>query len=133
MTAVSGIWNSAATAQTNPFTNTKAMDSTSGSSGSSSSDSSTAGATISANATDDGNGGSIVLWSEKQTNDEAFLSAAGGPRGGDGGFIETSSAGQLNYAGQSILLAPNGRVGTLLLDPENVTIQTTSASPVGLS
>ena len=53
MTAVSGIWNHAATAQTSPFASTstsaKAMDSTSGSSGSSSSDSSTAGATISAN------------------------------------------------------------------------------------
>lgn len=49
MTAVSGIWNSAATAQANPLTNAKAMDSTSGSSGSSSGDSSSAGATISAN------------------------------------------------------------------------------------
>ena len=49
MTAVSGIWNSVTTAQGNPLTNTKAMDSTSGSSGSSSSDSNTAGATISAN------------------------------------------------------------------------------------
>ena len=48
MTAVSGIWNHAASAQANPLASPKA-NSTSGNSGSDSSDSSTAGATISAN------------------------------------------------------------------------------------
>ena len=48
MTAVSGIWNSATTAQANPLMSTKAADNSS-SSTSSSSSSSDAGATISAN------------------------------------------------------------------------------------
>ena len=80
------------------------------------------GAQISADATMNGNGGAIVLWSAKQTNDAAFLSAEGGSAGGNGGFAEVSSEGQLNFSGTVQLLAAKGNAGNLLLDPSNVTI-----------
>jgi hypothetical protein len=43
------------------------------------------------------------------------------PSSGNGGS-ETSSHGQLNYTGTADLRAPNGKAGTLLLDPYSVTI-----------
>ena len=53
-----------------------------------------AGAEIGANATDEGNGGKIVIWSDisnpnSVTKVGGTLSATGGPNGGDGGQIET--------------------------------------------
>src|SRR5580704_12166665 len=45
---------------------------------------------INADATDNGNGGHIVVWSGGQTTVAGSLSATGGPNGGNGGTIETS-------------------------------------------
>jgi hypothetical protein len=50
------------------------------------------------------------------------------PRGGNGGFIEASGAQQLDFTGTVSLLAAQGHAGTLLLDPENVSIQATGTS-----
>src|SRR6202012_520425 len=73
-------------------------------------------------ATEQGNGGKIVLWSDQGTNFDGTILARGGPAGGDGGFAEVSSGGQLRFTGGVNLSAPNGTTGTLLLDPSDVII-----------
>ena len=52
---------------------------------------------ISANGLDQGNGGRIIIWSDDNTAMLARLEAQGGANGGDGGFIETSSAGVISF------------------------------------
>ena len=49
------------------------------------------------------------------------ISAKGGPTGGDGGFVEVSGE-HLSLTGDVDLSATNGVTGTLLLDPDNLTI-----------
>jgi filamentous hemagglutinin family protein len=81
-----------------------------------------AGATLVADATDHGPGGSIVLWSDQATRAYGRLSARGGASGGDGGFIETSG-GWLDARPASVRTdAPLGRGGRWLLDPNNILI-----------
>jgi subtilisin family serine protease len=80
------------------------------------------GATINASATERGNGGKVILWSDSKTTFAGTILARGGPQGGDGGFVETSSKQLLNYSGTTDTRAPIGKVGTLLLDPFDVSI-----------
>ena len=56
--------------------------------------------TIKASATERGNGGKVVLWSDSQTTFAGTILARGGAQGGDGGFVETSSHGQLSFTRQ---------------------------------
>src|SRR6185437_8457805 len=49
-----------------------------------------AGATLDARAIDKGNGGTITVWSDQQTNFAGMVKATGGATGGDGGFAEVS-------------------------------------------
>lgn len=77
---------------------------------------------IRADAIGSGDGGRIVLWSDLQSDVAARLSARGGNNGGDGGFIEVSSARKLGYSGLADTRAPLGAWGTLLLDPEDIVI-----------
>jgi filamentous hemagglutinin family protein len=83
-----------------------------------------AGARLSADAdaAGAGNGGAVVVWSDLHTDFEGTLSARGGSAGGDGGFAEVSSHGLLDFLGATDLSALHGAVGSLLLDPHNVTI-----------
>jgi len=78
---------------------------------------------VKADATVEGNGGRIVLWSDERTGFQGTLTARGAGRGA-GGLAEVSSQGLLQYAGQVDLRAERGRTGTLLLDPFDVTIST---------
>ena len=79
--------------------------------------------TINADATGArGNGGSVVLWSDGRTQFLGQISARGGALGGNGGSAEVSSGNVLTYRGWTDLRAPAGTVGTLLLDPKNITI-----------
>jgi filamentous hemagglutinin family protein len=90
-----------------------------------------AATTINASAKASGDGGKVILWSDTRTTFAGTIFANGGASAGNGGFVETSSHGLLNYAGIVDLRAPNGVAGTLLLDPYNVTISagtTTSGS-----
>lgn len=82
-------------------------------------------ATIRANATDKGNGGTAIVWSDGVTSVGGTIIAAGGPNGGNGGYVETS--------GHTLNLAPNivvrpGKGGTWLLDPANSTVDATVAA-----
>ena len=81
-----------------------------------------ANSTINASATGRGHGGKVVLWSDNQTTFAGTILAKGGAKSGDGGFVEVSSKGQLAFAGNVDTRAPQGKTGTLLLDPTNLTI-----------
>src|SRR5262249_15360160 len=74
-------------------------------------------ATIRADATVAGEGGKVVVWSDDLTRFYGSISAKGGPLGGSGGFVETSSHNVLDANGS--VTAPGGR---WLLDPSDVTI-----------
>jgi len=78
------------------------------------------GARIDANGTQ-AKGGSVVVWSNDHTNFAGSISARGNTAGG---FTEVSSHGVLGFNGQVDLTSAFGKTGTLLLDPENVTIST---------
>lgn len=86
------------------------------------------GASLRADATQAGDGGQVVLWSEDVTVSEGALSARGGRRGGDGGFIETSSRHVLHVAGRVDAGAPRGATGQWLLDPDDITIDVGATS-----
>jgi hypothetical protein len=87
-------------------------------------------ASIQANATHSGNGGTVVLWSDEATRAYGSIQAKGGVNGGDGGNVETSSHGYLDVAGiQGVdTSAPQGRAGQWLLDPNNISIQATGSN-----
>jgi filamentous hemagglutinin family protein len=80
------------------------------------------GATLDASATGRGDGGQVVLWSDEATLFKGNIAARGGPQGGHGGSIETSSKGKLGVSGDADASAPHGEAGSWLLDPSNVTI-----------
>ncbi|MEL7450121.1 MAG: filamentous hemagglutinin N-terminal domain-containing protein, partial [Pseudomonadota bacterium] len=77
---------------------------------------------ISADATQNGDGGTIIVWSEEVTRAYGDLSARGGADGGDGGFVETSSRDWLDVRRTPDVTAPNGDGGTWLIDPNNIAI-----------
>ncbi|MEQ8963946.1 MAG: CHAT domain-containing protein [Coleofasciculus sp. C2-GNP5-27] len=83
---------------------------------------------INADAVNQGNGGNVILWSDKITQFLGTISARGGLNGGDGGFVEVSGKQSLDFQGVVDLLAPAGNVGTLLLDPTDITISTAADS-----
>src|SRR5258708_38190225 len=78
-----------------------------------------AATTINASATGRGNGGKVVLWSDSQTTFAGTILAKGGAKSGDGGFVETSSHGQLNYSGTTHTRAPNRTLAPLLPHPHH--------------
>ncbi|WP_049639128.1 filamentous hemagglutinin N-terminal domain-containing protein [Methylophilus sp. TWE2] len=86
------------------------------------------GAVINADATEQGNGGDIYLWSDNNTLYRGHLSAKGGALNGDGGFAEVSGKQVLNYQGTVDLSANNGKFGNLLLDPTDITINNDPAT-----
>lgn len=86
------------------------------------------GATLRADALDRGAGGQVIVWSDEATRVHGTLTARGGPRGGNGGLVETSGK-HLDSAGARVdASAPKGRGGTWLIDPVDVEIR---EGPVG--
>jgi filamentous hemagglutinin family protein len=79
---------------------------------------------IRADAATTGDGGRVIVWSDTYTQVHGTVSARGGLQSGNGGFIETSSAGAMDLSGVRVdTRAPNGRWGTWLLDPTNVYLE----------
>jgi len=93
---------------------------------------------INASATGVGNAGKVVVWADGSTTFAGTILARGGPLGGSvvagsydnisgntvatggiGGFVEVSGKQSLTFSGLVDLSAPNGKSGTLLLDPLN--------------
>ncbi len=77
---------------------------------------------LSANATESGDGGTVVVWSEKKTVCYGKIEANAGARGGDGGWIEVSSKDELYCRAGLSAHAPHGAPGAVLLDPKNIVI-----------
>lgn len=81
------------------------------------------GSTITADATKQGDGGKVVVWSDQSTQVHGSISARGGATSGNGGFVETSGH-LLDVSGASVdTSAPGGKKGSWLLDPGDVTIE----------
>ena len=89
-----------------------------------------AGATLKANATDRGNGGEVVVWSDGRTAFSGAVEAKGGANGGDGGRMEVSGKGTLEFLGQADASAATGRSGSLLLDPAYLDIGAAEAGVI---
>lgn len=87
-----------------------------------------AGATLKADALDQGKGGNVTLWSTDSTTFAGTISARGGAKGGDGGFAEVSAEKNISLTGTADLRAPKGNVGTLLIDPATLEITSDTAS-----
>ncbi|ECH3816144.1 filamentous hemagglutinin N-terminal domain-containing protein [Salmonella enterica] len=79
-------------------------------------------ATVDVSATDAGNGGTAVLWSDDYTNFRGAILAKGGALSGDGGRVETSSHRNLQASGDVDTSASAGKGGEWLLDPTDVVI-----------
>ncbi|MBE9226312.1 CHAT domain-containing protein [Phormidium sp. LEGE 05292] len=77
---------------------------------------------INVDSSTSGNGGKVIVWSDKATAFNGKISAKGGNNSGDGGFVEISSADVLIFNGDVNTSAPNGKTGTLLLDPSSLNI-----------
>ncbi|MBD2463186.1 CHAT domain-containing protein [Oscillatoria sp. FACHB-1407] len=85
--------------------------------------------TITADALESGNGGRAIVWADETTRFLGTISAQGGQTAGDGGFVEVSGAQNLLFEGLVNVGATNGQLGTLLLDPTNITIWDSTDSP----
>ncbi|EDX4101450.1 filamentous hemagglutinin N-terminal domain-containing protein [Salmonella enterica] len=79
-------------------------------------------ATVDVSATENGHGGTAVLWSDDYTNFRGTVLAKGGAQSGSGGQVETSSHRNLQASGTVDASARAGRGGEWLLDPTDVTI-----------
>jgi filamentous hemagglutinin family protein len=82
------------------------------------------GATITASATDNGNGGTVTALSTNNTAMAGVIDVRGGEQGGDGGLAEVSG-GMISLTGHVDASAPVGKMGTLLLDPLDLTVSNT--------
>jgi filamentous hemagglutinin family protein len=82
------------------------------------------GATISANATVKGDGGRVTVLSAKATSMAGTIDAKGGLQGGDGGFVEVSGQSGFALSGVVDASAPRGALGTIRIDPRDLTIGT---------
>ena len=83
------------------------------------------GSLITANATEQGDGGKVIVWADEGTQFGGNIEVKGGMFGGDGGFVETSGKAYLDAWGLVNASALSGKAGTYLLDPFSVTIQAT--------
>ena len=80
-------------------------------------------ASIRSDATDNGDGGKVIVFAEDTANILGHLSARGGDNGGDGGFVETSGKRYIHIENAPDVRAPAGDGGTWLIDPYNLTVR----------
>ncbi|MEE3715755.1 CHAT domain-containing protein [Tumidithrix elongata RA019] len=76
-----------------------------------------------------GDGGKTIVWSDQNTRFLGTILAQGGTQSGNGGFVEVSGKQNLDYRGTVNTLAPNGTIGTLLLDPTDINVIDDSLFP----
>ena len=77
---------------------------------------------IKADGLDNGDGGTVITWADETTAFYGKISATGGASSGDGGFVEVSGKEDLIFRGTVDVSSLQGDYGTLLLDPNNITI-----------
>lgn len=87
--------------------------------------------TIDASASTEGDGGKVIIWADDSTRYYGDITVRGGTHGGDGGFVEVSGKKNLGFDGTVDASAPEGNVGTLLLDPANITVEPGFPDPDG--
>lgn len=87
------------------------------------------GTTIRADATQAGDGGTVIVWSDDRTAYAGHISARGA-QGGSGGFAEVSGKETLVFRGTADLGSDAGRGGSLLLDPRNIVIANAGAGTI---
>lgn len=80
------------------------------------------GASIQADAITQGDGGKVIVWADEATRYQGNISARGGAQSGNGGMVEVSGKNTLDFSGTVNTSAANGKFGTLLLDPTNITV-----------
>jgi len=73
---------------------------------------------VTADATQNGDGGEIWIWSEEQSVVQGGLSTRGVGQDGNGGFVETSSLGQIVVETSPDVGSDSGKGGKWLLDPQ---------------
>jgi filamentous hemagglutinin family protein len=88
-------------------------------------------ASLKADATGVGDGGTVIVWADDTTRAYGSISARGGATGGDGGFVEVSGHRYLDFHARVDTRAPRGETGTLLLDPMDVEIVSYGGTPSG--
>lgn len=85
----------------------------------------TANARMNASATAaKGDAGRVIVWADEDTKFAGRIAARGGDKGGDGGFVEVSGKRTLDFRPDAPidLSAKNGKTGTVLLDPDEMTV-----------
>ncbi|MGQ0708448.1 MAG: two-partner secretion domain-containing protein [Rhodoferax sp.] len=88
------------------------------------------GTHIDASATEQGDGGRVIVWADGTTQAHGRIDAKGGAQGGNGGFVETSGKQVLQASAQVDASAAKGKGGTWLLDPYNISIDTNTTSNI---
>ncbi|MCF6251182.1 MAG: filamentous hemagglutinin N-terminal domain-containing protein [Methylococcaceae bacterium] len=78
--------------------------------------------TINADAIEMGDGGKVIVWADDTTRFYGNITAKGGYRFGNGGFVEISGKKNLAVRGGVDLSSANGNVGSLLIDPDDIVI-----------
>ncbi|MCT7976407.1 CHAT domain-containing protein [Laspinema olomoucense] len=87
------------------------------------------GSEITADAIQEGDGGTVILWADDTTEFAGSITARGSQEtSSDGGFVEVSGKETLLFRGHVDLSAVRGTVGNLLLDPENIEIVATGGT-----
>lgn len=90
-------------------------------------------ASLRADATEVGAGGTVIVWADDTTRVHGQISARGGADGGNGGFVETSGKRYLDVTGARIdTSAAKGSVGTWLLDPTDIEIHGGAGTTTGI-
>ncbi|MEE4299799.1 MAG: filamentous hemagglutinin N-terminal domain-containing protein, partial [Pseudomonadales bacterium] len=77
---------------------------------------------VTASATVNGDGGTVIAFGEELLRLQGTLRANGGLEGGDGGFVETSARTGLEIDAAPDVSAPAGEGGTWLIDPVGIRI-----------
>lgn len=91
-------------------------------------------ASLRADATEVGDGGTAIVWGDDTTRAYGNISARGGARGGNGGFVETSGKRYLDAQGIRVDVgASNGEGGLWLLDPSDINIVASGMSDTSYS
>jgi filamentous hemagglutinin family protein len=81
-----------------------------------------------ADAVTSGNGGKTIFWADRRMFFYGIVKGRGGQYFGDGGLVEVSGKEELYFDGWVDTSAANGKTGTLLLDPDSITIVDKSSS-----
>ena len=77
---------------------------------------------IFADAVNYGDGGRTIFWADRRMHFQGIVKGRGGKYFGDGGFVEVSGKEELFFDGSVDTSAANGKTGTLLLDPDTITV-----------